>query len=177
MDAILRTKDRILIHTSQPALLDVALRISRNLYQYFRADTEVVCSGDRTEAHRGNVVHLACGPDLAPSAVSVYPISVGRRQGLSVRRARGGVRSYGFRPGLGAVLLRPLPQERLELVIWGFDGDGLRYASRLLPMLTGVGQPDFIVVSKECGWKGASGALAMGFLDSFWEISDSSFVT
>jgi len=176
MAALLRTKDRILILAAQPDLFDVALQISRNLYQYFRADTEIVSSGRLVERHGGNVVHLVGGSELASSAVPWYPITI-TSHGLSIRTARGVVRSYANRLGLGAVLLRPLAQERTELVIWGVNGDGLRNAARLLPMLTGVGQPDFVVVSKECGWKGASGALAMGFLDSLWEVSGSSYIT
>jgi len=176
MAALLRTKDRLLILAAHPGLFDVALQISRNLYQYFRADTEIVSSSKLVERHGGNVVHLACGSELAPSAVPSYPITV-TRYGLNIRTARGVVRSYGHRLGLGAVLLRPLAEERTELVIWGFNGDGLRNAARLLPLLTGVGQPDFVVVNKECGWKGASGALAMGFLDSLWEVSGSSYIT
>ncbi len=176
MAALLRTRDRILILAAQPGLFDTALQISRNLYQYFRADTEIVSSGRPVQRHGGNVVHLACGPELAPSAAPSYPITVARH-GLSIRTARGVVRTYDYRMGLGAVLLRPLAQGRTELVIWGFDRDGLRNAARLLPMLTGVGQPDFVVVSKECRWKGASGALAMGFLDSLWEVSGSSYIT
>lgn len=177
MAAILRTRDRILIHLSQPALLGIALQVSRNLYQYFRADSEIIYSHDPAVSHRGNVVHLACGVRLTPSALSSYPICVRSKQGLSLRRSGGHTRSYQFQRGLGAAFLRPLPEEQTELVIWGFDEDGLRSAARLLPLLTGTAQPDFVVVSKECGWKGASGALATGFLDSCWEISESSYIT
>ncbi len=176
MAALLRTKDRILILAAQPGLFDTALQISRNLYQYFRADSEIVGSGMLVQRHGGNVVHLACGSELAPSMAPSYPITV-TRHNLSVRTARGAVRSYDHRSGLGAILLRPLAQGRTELAIWGFDRDGLRNAARLLPMLTGVGQPDFVVVNNECRWKGASGALAMGFLDSLWEVSGSSYIS
>lgn len=176
MVALLRSKDRILILAARPELVDTALQISRNLYQYLRADTEIISSDRVVQEHSGNVVHLACGSELAPSMALSYPITV-TRHGLSIRTARGVVRSYNHRSGLGVILLRPLTQGRTELVIWGFDRDGLRNAARLLPMLTGVGQPDFVVVSKECRWKGASGALAMGFLDSLWEVSGSSYIT
>lgn len=79
--------------------------------------------------------------------------------------------------GLGAILLRPLPMERLELDIWGFDSFGLRLAARLLPMLTGVGQPEFIVVSERCAWEGTGGVLAMGSFDRHWELSEMAFVS
>lgn len=165
-----------MILSSQPGLLGVALQVSRNLYQYFRADSEVVDSGKLVDRHEGNIVHLACGTALTPSRVATYPINV-TEQGLTIRTARGVARSYGYKAGLGAVLLRPLAEERTELVLWGSDHDGLQYAARLVPMLTGVGQPDFVVVSKRCGWEGASGALAMGYLDSLWQVSESSYIT
>lgn len=93
-----------------------------------------------------------------------------------MRDAFGFRRTYQFEAGLGAAFLRPLPDERLELVIWGYDDTGLRQAARLVPMLTGVGQPDFIVVSRRCGWKGASGVLAMGLFDYAWKVSKASFL-
>ena len=177
MSAMLRTRDRILIHTVEPTLFDVALQISRNLYQYFRADSEIICSNDPAGRGRGNVVHLACGVELTTSTLSSYPITVDKGQGLTIRKTRGGTRCYGLQPGLGAALLRPLAQGRAELVFWGFDGEGLQHAARLLPMLTGVGQPDFVIVRRECYWKGAAGVLAMGFLDNDWQVSESSYIT
>lgn len=78
---------------------------------------------------------------------------------------------------MGAIFLRPLLNERLELVVWGFDQQGLRQAARLVPMLTGVGQPEFVVVSQRCAWEGAAGVLAMGSFDNFWNVSEASFVS
>ena len=177
MSAMLRTRDRILIRAVEPTLFDVALQISRNLYQYFRADSEIICSSDPAGRGRGNVVHLACGAKLTSCTLSSYPITVAKGQGLTIRKARGGPRSYDLQPGLGAALLRPLAQERTELVFWGFDGEGLQHAARLLPMLTGVGQPDFVIVRRECCWKGAAGVVAMGFLNHDWQVSESSYIT
>ena len=79
--------------------------------------------------------------------------------------------------GLGAIFLRPLPDERLNIVIWGVDDAGLRSAARLMPMLTGVGQPDFMIVSQACAWKGAAGIVALGFLDYRWNVSKSSYLS
>ena len=79
--------------------------------------------------------------------------------------------------GLGAVFLRPLGNERLELVVWGADGSGLRQAARLVPTLTGVGQADFIILSKRAAWQGHAGAIAMGFFDFEWQISEGSYIS
>lgn len=76
---------------------------------------------------------------------------------------------------MGAVLLRPLADERLELVIWGYDDDGLHRAARLLPMVTGVGQPEYVIVGPKCAWKGTGGVLAMGSFNASWNITEASF--
>ena len=94
-----------------------------------------------------------------------------------MRSKRGEERFFEFQEGIGAIFLRPLPDERLELLLWGYDIRGLNYIARLLPMLTGVGQPDFVIASKQCAWKGAAGVHAMGFFESLWEVSESSFIT
>jgi len=51
----------------------------------------------------------------------------------------------------------------LELDVWGSDARGLEIAARLVPMLTGVGQPDFVIADKTMLEQGAGGVLAMGF--------------
>jgi hypothetical protein len=43
-------------------------------------------------------------------------------------------------------------------------------------MLTGVGQPDFVVFGESAKWRGIEGALAMGFFDWTWEVTGSSVV-
>jgi hypothetical protein len=73
--------------------------------------------------------------------------------------------------GLAAVFLRPVPPRRLELVVWGADEASLAVAARLVPMLTGVGQPDFVVLDRRMLAKGVDAVLAMGFLDTAWEVS------
>ena len=44
------------------------------------------------------------------------------------------------------------------------------------PTLTGVGQADFIILSKKSKWLGHAGAIAMGFFDFEWQISKGSIV-
>lgn len=153
----------------------MALQISRNLFQYFAADTEIINSHTLPLSFPGNVISLSLGPNLSSSRHENYPITVEPDQGMVVRDASDALRTYQFEEGLGAAFLRPLSHESLELVIWGYDDAGLRQAARLMPMLTGVGQPDFVVVSRRCKWKGASGVLAMGFLDYAWNVSKASF--
>ncbi len=120
------------------------------------------------------MISVTLGPDSVLGSRS-DPLGLDNGGGLYIRR-RGGTKTvFPFEAGMGAIFLRPLLDERLELVVWGFDKQGVRQASRLLPMLTGVGQPDFVIVSKRCAWKGAAGVLAMGSLDSFWEVSEASF--
>lgn len=79
--------------------------------------------------------------------------------------------------GLGAIFLRPLPVGAVELVVWGYDADGLDVVSRLVPMLPGVGQPDFVVADRRMLQEGAGGVLAMGFFDHLWNITENSYFT
>lgn len=148
------------------------MQVSRNLLQYFGADTEIFDREDSLEHHRGNVISIEKGPEMSSSTLSSYPIYTVGSQGIWVRNANDGQKCYRFEKGMGAILLRPLPDERLELMIWGYDDNGLRQAARLLPMMTGVGQPEFVIVSRESAWKGVGGVLAMGSFSSFWDIPE-----
>ena len=152
LDALLLTKDHFLIHLETCEVgnslptddlhREVGVQVSRNLYQYFRADSEIVSSSEDLSSHKGNIITVAHGTELKKSLLSSYPITVSKEKGVCIRDSQGDEHSYAFCSGLGILCLRPLPQERLEAVLWGSDSTGLRYAARLLPMLT---------VSKGCG--------------------------
>lgn len=176
-EAILRGTGTLIIRISQTATFDIGLQTARNLYQYFRADTEI-CGPDAPLSDcEGNIIRVAYGCELEPSALSRFPIQIDPGRGLCIRDSSGRQHIYKFRAGLGVAMLRPLAGTRLELVFWGYDLEGLRYAARLLPMQTGVGQPDFVVVSQQCAWRGAPGVVAMGFLDTSWQVSGASYLT
>lgn len=110
-----------------------------------------------------------------PGNLESHPIHICNK-GIRIRGPSGLEEVVPFEPGIGAVYLGPLEGERLELLVWGFDVDGLRSASRLMPSLTGVGQPDFVIVRKECMWLGAAGVIAMGFFDYTWNVSKGSYL-
>jgi len=177
LDSILRTSGPFLIRQLSMEASEIALQVSRNLFQYFRADTEVVGGKDHGNSARGNVITVAMGRDFPRSVRPHFPIDLIEKKGISIRNSSDRRTVFGFQEGLGAIFLRPLPNERLELIVWGFDSLGLRLAARLLPMLTGVGQPEFIIVSNRCAWEGAGGVLAMGSFDNFWNVSETSFVS
>ena len=104
--------------------------------------------------------------------VDEHPIQLDE---TSVTLQRGGDGRVVYRAkehGLGCISLRPLSSERLEIMVWGADYGSLTIATRLLPMISGFMQPDFIVTTREMLWKGAEGALAMGFFDSHWRHRD-----
>ena len=177
LHSILRSAGRFLIRTSAPEVSDIALQIARNMFQYFAADSEIFDLRSAVGSHPGNVISISLGPDSSMLGPHTDPVGLENGKGLYIRR-RGSLKTFfPFAVGMGAIFLRPLPAERLELVIWGFDKQGLRQAARLMPMLTGVGQPDFIIVSKKCAWEGAAGVLAMGSFDNFWKCTQASFVT
>ncbi|PGH16555.1 hypothetical protein AJ79_01661 [Helicocarpus griseus UAMH5409] len=186
MDAILRTQGRFTIRicSTEPESDKIALQASRNLLQYFGADSQILrrrhanCTSQTTEPTRGNLITLSTGSSLPAPLHPSYPITISQTH-LALRLATSittSSSSFSLEPGLGAIFLRPLPNQRLELVVWGADAAGLRQASRLVPLVTGVGQPDFVVLGPSCGWTGVVGVYAAGFLGWEWGISGGSFV-
>jgi predicted esterase len=189
VDSILRTNGafQIVNHPSEhtEAVDRIALQISRNLCQYFSADTEITANISEAVNNRtGNVISVHIGADVPPqqpylmmTAAAGHGISVHHGR-VEIKDARGSKRVYRSRGSdLAAIYLRPLPEERLELVVWGVDEASLRTAARLVPMMTGVGVPDFVVADSTMLWKGADGALAMGFLDENWQASSNAIFT
>lgn len=176
MTAILRTHGPFVIeHPGTDNSSHLALQVSRNLHQYFHADAVIFGSATSTAVANatGNIIHLAVG-DGPASADPDFPIQVST-SGASLRDSRGRAQLYD--DARSAAWLQPLGGERLELVLWGVDDAGLAQAARLVPMLTGVGQPDFIILGEETKWKGVDGALALGYFDSQWQVTASSFVS
>ncbi|PVH94719.1 hypothetical protein DM02DRAFT_645769 [Periconia macrospinosa] len=180
MTAILRSQGPFAIqHQSSNITKAIALQISRNLYQYFHADAAIqsYTAAANGSNSTGNLISIVLNTAPADGMHPDFPISI-TSAGISVRDNKGGKHVYG-REGasIGAAFLRPLADERLELVIWGSDENGLRQAARMVPAVTGVGQPDFVVLGKEAKWKGVDGALALGFFDTQWDVTASSLVS
>ena len=176
LQSILRTRGHFCIQCLATGGINVGLQISRNLYQYYGADSEIAEGVYDTITRSGNVITVSIGINDLPKPLETHPIEIDRDCGVTLRKRDGAKRRYALQDGLGTIFLRPLANERLELVIWGFDDAGLRQAARLMPMLTGVGQPDFVIVRKRMAWEGAAGVLAMGSFDSLWQISEASFL-
>jgi hypothetical protein len=185
IDSILRTRGAIQIVTrthneEAKAVKHTALQISKNLCQYFSADTEITANASQAIDDRmGSVISISLGADVsqqsihskgAHHAITIHP------DRISVRDAQGAVHDYRDRGrGLAAIYLRPLPDERLELMLWGVDEASLRIVSRLVPTLTGAGVPDFVIADSSMLWKGIEGTLAMGFFDEHWNVSMNAF--
>lgn len=197
MDAILYSQGSFTISLCSPGIGHIALQISRNLLQYFGADSLLTNQCNETNfrgGHKdgklidGNVLTLALGDDLPHSELEEFPITVGEGKLALSKRSLVTFRPelqedenrvdfhYEFEAGMGALFLRPLENERLELVVWGADMTGLEQAARLVPTLTGVGQPDFIVLGDTCRWEGHAGLYAAGHFDKFWQVSSGSFI-
>jgi hypothetical protein len=180
LDAFLRTQGTFVIKKCSPGVDSLALQTSRNLLQYLAADSQIRedCSDGNDQGHVGNVVTLAVGMELPPPKLNSFPIRIDRDRLVILRNdsilptLR---HEYLYEPGLGAVFLRPLEDQRLELVVWGADLAGLRYAARLVPTTTGSGQPDYVVVGDRCRWKGFAGVYEAGHLDRSWQISPGSY--
>ncbi|KKK16082.1 hypothetical protein ARAM_000727 [Aspergillus rambellii] len=199
MDAILRTWGVFTIVTCSANIDHIALQISRNLLQYFNADSRITsqCPSITTtglpgqSTIPGNVITLAIGDSLPSAALSSFPIRINERKVFLFQRSvqfdpdqkinldiagKHPPYTYDYEQGLGALFLRPLENEALELVVWGADLYGLEQAARLVPTLTGAGQPEFLILGDSCRWKGHAGLYAAGHLDKFWQISPGSYV-
>lgn len=177
LNAILDTNNRFIISTPREAF-PLAVQISLSLFQYFGADADIIATGQVDQPSKGNKISLLLGPKthaLFPAG-QFDPISLDKENGLVLRDAHGRTTRYSSQQGLGAIFLRSNKAGAVELVIWGSDWSGLRNAARLVPTLSGVGQPDFIILDKECAWKGAAGVRALGYFDSFWNITDDSVI-
>ena len=180
LDAVLRTKSALSItHQSQQAA-GIALQVSRNMLQYFNIDCRVIkrTSDLKRPEGAGNAISVHVGSSVPRSWLPTYPIWVSQKR-LTVRDPNGALRSYTSEDhsGLGAIFLHPLSSERLELTIWGADDRGLAGAARLVPLFTGTGQPDFIIVTSQCRSEGLHGAVGVGYFDNNWNVSTTSFLS
>ena len=160
MEAILASRGTIRLRSNGDEAARIALQVARSLHQYLGADAEISDGGG--EAGPGNIITILQGEDVPGGHLLSYPIEIHKKT-IVVRDDAGMVRRYAG-DGISAIFLRPLPDERLELVMWGGDEASLRRAARMMPLVTGVGQPEFIILSRESAWKGLEGVLAMGCL-------------
>ena len=176
MDSILDTSGALTIIAASPESQHTALQVSRNLCQYYAADTEIFDYSIPGGYAAGNIIILLTGDGTGGRIPSDYPISFGK-DGVSIRDDKGRIRHYKSDDSIGAIFLVPLGDTALGLVVWGLDQTGLDIAARLVPMLTGVGQPDFVIIDKNILQNGASGVLAIGFFDAHWNVSKNSYFT
>lgn len=159
--------------------LDTAVEVSRNLCQYLGADSHIFEYGVRKPLSAGNLITILCGMEKIPDFPRGYPIRFftpkTHRTGLQIDRYDVDPAAYPLHHDLGLICICPLGSDRFELIIWGVDGDSLRRAARLIPLLPGVGQADFIVVGRQMAVHGASGVQAMGCFDYCWNTAPASF--
>ncbi|KAK2749210.1 hypothetical protein FQN57_006825 [Myotisia sp. PD_48] len=181
-NAILRTIGSLNAVSSSNETAKLALQTCHILFQYFAADCAMFSPSSALPNPRsaaiasgmGNVITLLLGKRVNDFSLFNFPVLL--RQDSLVLQTRKGEHRYEFEAGLGIIFIQPLRDERLEMVIWGFDLDGLRQAARLIPTLTGVGQPDFVIVNRHTPWKGQGALYAAGFFDYSWNISYASYV-
>lgn len=157
-----------------PETLPIALQISRNLFQYLSADAELVNGQQSINSFTGNTITVATGSSLPESHLADFPIRISNASHVLVREPGSRPKRWGSNDNdLGVVFLRPLQSEALELVVWGSTIEDLAHAARLTPFITGIGQPDFVILDRKSKWKGVEGTY-LGFFDAGWEISRSS---
>ena len=181
LNAILHSTGPFLIRHNGDDAGQIASQIAQNLYQYLKADSDISSASDSWEsndldsaAESSNVITVATGTRIGDS-VQEFPIQVSEG-GISLTKANGRTVTIPSEDNPSAIYLRPLAGGRTELVIWGAQKDSTAMAARLVPILPGVGQPDFVVLSESCRWKGVGGVLAMGYFDYQWRISEASYI-
>jgi predicted esterase len=179
IDAILRTQGQFIINYTKPKAFDMALQVSRNLHTYFYADSEIIgLLPPLIPPHSGNRITVAVGTTV-PECRSLTPFAIQlTSHRLLVRNHEGYWHQIGAEEGsLGAIWVQPLSDGRLELIVWGEDEEGLAQAARLVPTMTGIGVPDFVILDGKAKYRGADGVLAMGFFDAWWNITSSSYIS
>ena len=181
LNAILHSTGPFLVRHTEEGAEDIASQIAQNLYQYLKSDSDIFSISDNWEsnslgsvAESSNVITVATGSSIYNSD-SEFPIQVSER-GISLMKANGRTLTIPSEDNPSAIYVRPLAGDKTELVIWGAQKDSAAMAARLVPILPGVGQPDFIVLSESCRWKGVGGVLAMGYFDYQWRISEASYI-
>ena len=177
LDSILRSAGPFEVVYDSNATFSTAIQTSRNFLQYYGADTIIVPFSEYENAleRKGNVIVICLGSSVPSARLPRYPIHLVKEHITITTRGHETI-ALPIKEGMGGVWLRPLPDERLELVVWGCDEVGLRQAARLIPTLTGAGVPDFVILGNEARWKGHGGAVAMGFLDHNWKTSPASYL-
>jgi len=76
--------------------------------------------------------------------------------------------------GIGLVAMGRLANGHLSLVVHGTDADGLTRARQRVPVTAFIDGADFMVLGPDAGWAGEGGLLAAGYLDSVWQLSETS---
>lgn len=141
--------------------------------QYFGADTSITTNEEVEPSLSRSLISIHAGSGVQ-NKLNEFPLQI-RDGEVAVRDDSGQWREYEGQDAVAAIFLQPGNGEGLELVVWGRDTEDARFAARLVPTLTGVGQPDFVVLSDSCKWRGVGGVTAMGFFDHEWNVSRSSF--
>ncbi|KAF2755095.1 hypothetical protein EJ05DRAFT_519810 [Pseudovirgaria hyperparasitica] len=178
LDAIMRTSDKFVVRYEDTSLGAIALQISRNLQQYYYADTIILRSfsePNTIKRNSGNMFTVSIGSNLPPSSHVRFPIMVDSSGRLSILDSSGSERTFNSEKDLAAIFLRPRGHDALELVVWGSDIHYAGLAARLVPLQTGAGQPDFLILSRAAMWKGVGGVVAAGFFDHHWQVTQTAY--
>ena len=169
LDAILKTHGAFSIRGCKSDVVRKAsLQVARNLLQYFGADAQIL-EGREDGQGIGNVISIGVGDDEMVQQED-FPLQI-QGDSILLKKADGLARRYvADTDGLASIFLRSHGHGRLDMVIWGSDAASLDLAVGLAPTVTGVGQPDFMLLNQRCRWMGIEGTLALGFFNEDWEI-------
>ncbi|KAL6233900.1 hypothetical protein BDW75DRAFT_231609 [Aspergillus navahoensis] len=169
------------INTCSANAVEMALQISRNLLQYFAADSSIErhC-GSLAAGCPGNAIFVSLGNELPALVSSSYPVPVADARiilyscfpvpgGLDGPTDPASSKNFGqhtvkHEPAMGALFPRP------PSWLCGVPFDCLQ-ALRLVPTLTGAGQPDFMVLGGSCPGRAMRDAMLLATLTGSGKIS------
>jgi len=174
---VLRRAKLCIAHGAGPAQAELALVVANKLYFVSRYAVPVI------EAVHENMTGRV--PEHCAGANMLFIGSPENNTLLNKSRcafpyvnfhAAGGFTLNGMRysgPEIGLLAMGRLENDRLALVVYGTDGDGLALAGDKLPITSFRDGADYMVLGRDASWQGEGGVLAAGYLDSLWRPSRS----
>jgi len=154
----------------------IASNIAQTLFIHFGAEVDIRFDYEiKYSILEGNVICLGMEDEnshveeVIKRSHFTTPFPIQAKEGTIAVNDTSSVYRYQGN-GVGAIYLHPLEKSRLLLIICGTDNNGLERAARLFPYRTGVGQPDWVVLSPKMGVHGMQGVEAMGYYSNLWGI-------
>nr|XP_019010945.1 uncharacterized protein I206_04250 [Kwoniella pini CBS 10737]OCF49726.1 hypothetical protein I206_04250 [Kwoniella pini CBS 10737] len=164
----------IIICPNSPRIINIAKKISHDLYLFHRLDCEIIDDKEgliriaKNEIGQSNLIIIG-RPDE-----NLYTNWMIRQNRIPLQFPTKGVMLLKdkviYDKGAGIITLHPHPTstKAISLLIAGNDELGLELVSRLFPIRTGIPIPDWAIINPQSRWKGSGGLIGAGFWNDHW---------